>query len=123
MWTATLDSKEFRTDGGIDFLVTFSDGNRKYQKRFTFFNQFDLGEVVKHEIASIQTLNQLADSIQLGVIAIPSEKPSVANQTVVALQLLQKLKTAASLGLVDDIQVFAQANIVKQSSDDFLSFL
>lgn len=122
MWTATLNYKQERTDGGIDFNVTFTDGTRKFQKTLTFFGNLDLGLAVKQQIASIEALYQTADAIQVGPIDIPADKPPVTNQALIDVQTLKKLQVASTLGLVASSDVTAQANIVKQNPD-FLTLI
>lgn len=121
MWTANLNAKNERTDGGVEFLITFTDGTRKFEKTLTFFGQFDLSQAMKNEINSIQALYTAVDEIELGEIVIPAEKPVEKSQTAIEIQTLRKLQGAAALGLVSDAEVTAQADVVKQTPD-FLDF-
>lgn len=122
MWTANLNSKTERTDGGVDFSVTFSDGTRKFEKTLSFFGPFSLGEAVKQEINRIQALHAIVDTVQLGIVSLPDNPPVSVNQTALDVQLLRKLQIAFSLGLVSSNEVATQADIVKKASD-FMDFL
>lgn len=117
MWNATLLHKEIRTDGGVDFIVSFTDGVRTLQKTLTFFGDFDFIFSIKKEIRSIMTTYQNADAIELGDIVLPADGPIPVNVSAGDIITLRKLESALSLGLVDQKQVDDQIAIVKQNPD------
>ena len=127
MWTASLAYKEERTDGGVDLHVIFTDGNRKFQKRITFFDDFNLSDWVARELPSIEKLYQKVDQTVPGAIA-PVKLPApeviavAPNPTLVEVGKLRSLNQAFLLGLIDEATLDQQRNVVK-SQPDFLAFL
>lgn len=124
MWQTNILYKTVRTDGGVAIGVEFSDGTRKFTKEYTFFNDFNLGDVIANDIVSLTKLYSTFDGLSIGVLVPPEKKAPVVDSASKDIVKLRQIQQAVSLGLLqaDDRAVTDQI-VQVQANPDFLSLL
>lgn len=124
MWQTNILYKTVRTDGGVAIGVEFSDGTRKFTKEYTFFNDFNLGDVIANDIVSLTKLYSTFDGLSIGVLVPPEKKAPVVDTLAADIGKLRRLQQAVDLGLLkaDDTTLTDQIDQIK-ANPDFLSLI